>query len=191
MRQKSQDRSSSLQWLVNHGESEEGKVCKRYTIENLRVCREAFKTIFCVGNNRLDRINKLGNKDLGKPKSAGRPTSMRTLVLISWMKSFFQTRVETLPNKDIQHLPDNYSKKEVWKIYDSSLGEMDKTSKISYRAFTRVWDENFSHVKIPPVNHFSACADCEEFKSLRDQAITDYDKRKWCFNLFIHEIMKC
>ncbi len=101
---------------------------------------------------------------------------MKTLVLIEWLQDFFKTRVESLPNKNILHLPDNYTKWEIFKLFNSQYVTRDATAKIQYEAFTRIWRQNFSHVKIPPVSRFSACADCEEFKTMRDKAISDVEK---------------
>jgi hypothetical protein len=151
---------------------------KEYAVGNIKVCRKAFKEVFCVGNSRLARVNSKYNEDL-KPDRGSKPRLLKTLVLTSWLKSFFETRVEMLPNKNVCHLPDNYSKYEVWKIYTSSLVDSDETCQFSYRSFMRIWKIDFPHVKIPPINRFSACADCVEFKTLRDKAITDVEKRKY------------
>lgn len=56
LRQKSQDRSLSFQWLVKQEENKEGKSQRVYTVEQKKVCRRAFKEVYCVGNHRLDRI---------------------------------------------------------------------------------------------------------------------------------------
>lgn len=176
-RQKSQDRSSSLQWLVNQSgnKGEGGRLC--YSIGKRNVCREAFKNVFCVGNDRLSRITKLGNRDVMPPKAVGRPKAIMSLVVTSWLHEFFKTRVESLPNKNVLHLPDNYTKFEVWKIFQCTFGSKDETAKnITYRAFVKIWNEKFPNVKIPPVSRFSACADCEEFKALRDKASSQREK---------------
>lgn len=152
-----------------------------YKVEDTIVCRKAFKAVFCIGNDRLRRIFQFGNHQIGK--SPGRPIGLAGLVVRSWMKDFFKTRVESLPNKDnIVHLPDNYSKTEVWKIYQSTVGNSDLSASVGYRQFAKIWKSDFPQVKIPTVNRFSTCANCEEFKSMRDKADNEVEKRKYvCF----------
>jgi hypothetical protein len=178
-RQKSQDRSLSLQWLINREGDEEDKWARtHFRIQGGIVCREAFKSVFCVGNDRILRITRKRNRSLAFDTPAGRPKELQGFLITCWLEDFFKTRVESLPNKDVLHLPDNYTKREVWKLFTSQYGERDQGSKCSYRHFVRVWSSQFSHVKIPPVNRFSACADCEYFKTMRDKAVTDAEKSK-------------
>jgi hypothetical protein len=127
----------------------------------------------------LTRLSRLKNQNLEYPKSVGKAITDASYVVISWMKNFFETHCESLPNKEVVHLPDNYSKLEVYNLYKSSFVKMDSTVNISYRNWCKLWEKRFPLVKIPAVNRFSVCADCEEFKSIREKAITAEDKSKF------------
>jgi hypothetical protein len=176
-RQKSQDRSLALQWMLKRREGDgENSTQLKFNVGDISVCRQAFKAVFCVGNDRIARIAKANGGDVLRLDLVGRPRNMKTLVLIEWLRDFFKTRVESLPNKNILHLPDNYTKWEICKLFNSQYGTRDETTKVQYEAFTRIWRQNFPHVKIPPVSRFSACADCEEFKTIRDKAISNVEK---------------
>lgn len=90
-----------------------------YTIDSKTCCRKGFKKLFSIGNNRLQKISKdlfcrIHNDPFCREKSATH------LILLQWLNDFFQTNVESLPNKDIFHLPDNWTKAEV---YDAFLTE--------------------------------------------------------------------
>jgi len=181
----SQDRPLSLQWLVRQSGirndedfKNKGRQARAYKILGHKVCREGFKTVFCVGNHMLTRLSKLKNQNLEWPKSVGKAITDASYVVVSWMKNFFETHCESLPNKKVVHLPDNYSKLEVYNLYKSTFVKLDTTANISYRSWCKLWKAHFPLVKIPAVNRFSACADCEEFKSIREKAITAEEKSK-------------
>ena len=188
-RQDSQHRPSSLQWLVQGKEDERdghqdgGRYIQknsrgRFRIKGHPVCRIAFKAVFCISNNLLQRLQGSNNASLYSPRLGGRPLSNATCVVTTWMKNFFETHCESLPNKDIVHLPDNFSKFKVWNLYKSTYQILDRDSSVSYRTWCKLWSRNFAHVKIPVVNRFSVCADCEEFKSIREKAVSPEEKRK-------------
>ena len=182
----SQDRPLSLQWLVRQSgtrideDSEmKGRYRRPYKILGHTVCRKGFKSVFCVGNHMLTRLTLLRNQNLEYPKPVGKAITDASYVVQSWMKNFFETHCESLPNKEVVHLPDNYSKLEVYNLYKSTFVKMDSTVSISYRNWCKLWKKHFPLVKIPVVNRFSVCADCEEFKSIREKAVTPEDKSKF------------
>jgi hypothetical protein len=197
-RLKPQDRSLSLQWLVENGSGEievdgpldtqhslvEPYSRKAYKILDKVCCRAAFKLVFCVGNQILSRLDRLQNKDIMVQKQVGRPVRGVTLILVQWMKDFFEFHCEKLPQKDVIHLPDSYSKLEVWQTFKTSFSNFDKGANVTYRFWCKTWKKHFSHVKIPHVNRFGVCADCEEFKTIRDKAIIAEEKSKSCKRTF-------
>lgn len=190
----SQDRPLSLQWLVRKSEigieddSESKKDSLRhdraYKVLDVLVCRKAFKAVFCVGNHMLSRLSKLKNDNLQYHKPVGAPITHTSYVVISWMKTFFDTHCESLPNKEVVHLPDNYSKLEVYNVYKSSFVNLDTSCNITYRRWCKLWNIHFPLVKIPQVNRFSVCADCEEFKSIREKAVTTEDRGEFKYDFF-------
>ena len=165
-RQESQHRPSSLQWLVQgkedkrDGHQDGGRYIQKnsrgkFRIKGHPVCRIAFKAVFCISNNLLQRLQGSNNASLYSPRLGGRPLSNATCVVTTWMKNFFETHCESLPNKDIVHLPDNFSKFKVWNLYKSTYQILDRDSSVSYRTWCKLWSRNFAHVKIPVVNRFS------------------------------------
>ena len=84
---------------------------------------------------------------------------------------------ENQPNKKGRHLPDNYSKAEVFKIYMASLDADREDGHASFSSFHRVWGKSFPEVKIPAVNRFSQCSHCRYYKTLRDKGPSLMDKR--------------
>jgi hypothetical protein len=94
------------------------------------------------------------------------------------MEDFFSHNCEKLPNKDVSHLPDNFLKFEVWKIFKSKLSHFDQCAKMTYQFWCKIWEKYFLLVKIPKVNCFEACADCEEFKIIHEKAMTIEEKIK-------------
>lgn len=89
----------------------------------------------------------------------GRPNKKQTLLVVSWLESFFKTRVEHLPNKKILQLPDSFSKLEVWNIYKEEFSSHVQLQPITYKYFYKIWNRLFSNVKIPKVNKFNSCVD--------------------------------
>ena len=77
-----------------------------YNISGKSICREGFKKLFSIGNDRLKRVSqdifcRIANDAQCKEKSTVQ------LGVVQWLNDFFKTNVESLPNKDIFHLPDN------------------------------------------------------------------------------------
>ena len=126
----------------------------------------------------LTRLRYLKNHSVELQKSAGRVRSSRSYILEFLMQDVFSKNCEKLPNKDIIHLLDSFSKLEVWKIFKSSFSNFNKNKNITYRFFCKVWKKHFPNIKIPRMNRFGVCADCEEFKTIRDKAVTAEEKSK-------------
>lgn len=197
-RLKCQDRPLSLQWLVGEGDTQnedqirfggedfrpQNSLMCDYKVFGRGVCRQAFKLVFCIGNHSLDRLRFLKNQNAEVKKPLGRVRGSLSYILESWMQDFFENNCEKLPNKDILHLPDSYSKLEVWKLFKSTFADYDKTEKVTYRYWCKMWTNHFPNVKIPKLNRFGVCADCEEFKTIREKAVTADEKSK---KLFVYE----
>lgn len=149
---------------------------RSYIVNGRTFCREGFKKLFSVGNTRIQRVSdnlltRLSNDTFCKDKSS------TTLGLLAWLNKFFATNVESLPNKDIFHLPDNWTKAEVYDAYQSEIMLREEEG-TTYSWFCRMWNAEFSRVRIPRRSRFSTCAPCSEFKALRDKAVTIQDKSK-------------
>ncbi len=159
-----------------------------YKVLDNECCRKAFKLVFCVGNHMLDRLRRKKNQDVMAERPLGRPKNALYFIVEQWMKDYFEFNCEKLPNKEIIHLPDSLSKWDVWKTFRSTFPSLEKAVQVNYRYWCRIWEKDFPHVKIPNVNRFGVCADCEEFKTIRDKAVTSDDKSK-LKKILLHENM--
>ena len=147
-----------------------------YCVNGKRICRNAFKKLYSVGNDRLQRVSrdiffKIENDVFRKEKSSV------SLSFVQWMTTFLSKHVESLPNKDLFHLPDNWTKGEVFEMFKVDLLEREETT-MTYGYFCRLWLEEFPRVRIPEHSHFTACTPCTEFKHLRDKATLEVEKSK-------------
>ncbi len=155
-----------------------------YEVEGNAFCRTGFKKLFSVGNNRLQRVShgmfSRFQKDVFRKEKSGNHLS-----LVEWLKDFFKTNVESLPNKDIFHLPDNWTKLEVFDAFQND-SKMRKETSVTYSYFCRIWEKEFPRVRIPKRSRFSTCAPCTEFKALRDKATLETERSE-----FICQVCLC
>ena len=149
-----------------------------YTVNGNSFCREAFKKLYSVGNDRLKRVSadifcRIESDRFQREKSTTQ------LALEQWLNDFFSTNVESLPDKDIFHLPDNWTKLEVFEAFkaDASLRE---SKSLTYLWFCRIWNIEFPRVRIPKRSRFSTCTSCTKLKALRAKATLESEKSMLC-----------
>lgn len=147
-----------------------------YVVNGKQFCRQGFKKLYSVGNNRLQRVSedifcRVRNETFSKDKSTTH------IGLVQWLNQFFATNVECLPNKDIFHLPDNWTKLEVFDAFKNEVLSREEAG-MTYSWFCRIWNLEFPRVRIPKRSRFSTCAPCTEFKALRDKATLEAEKSK-------------
>ena len=83
-----------------------------YHIGNVLLCRKEFKMLHSIGNCRLSRIQERLEND---PTFYSEVRYKREVVPFAnnaktWTKDFFSNHGECMPNKDIIHIPDNFSR---------------------------------------------------------------------------------
>ncbi len=105
------------------------------------------------------------------------PTSLHHNV-VQWLNGFFCKNVDSQPDKDIHHLPDNWTKMEVYETFKSEM-TLREEQDVAYSYFCRIWLKHYSWVRIPSRSRFSTCAPCTEFKALRDKATLEEEKSKY------------
>ncbi|KAL3685046.1 hypothetical protein R1sor_003068 [Riccia sorocarpa] len=111
------ERSVYLESLVTKLES--GGVIFRLS-QKLTVCHKAFKIIFCVGNSRLQRL-RLQDKHPASIDTVARQPSAEAFILLEWLDSFFLSHCERQPTDGKYHLPNNFTKKEVYDHYRTDM----------------------------------------------------------------------
>ncbi|KAL3695312.1 hypothetical protein R1sor_009388 [Riccia sorocarpa] len=164
------ERSVYLETLVTKLES--GGVVFRLS-QNLTVCRKAFKIIFCVGNSRLQRL-RLQDKHPASIDTIARQPSAEAFILLEWLDSFFLSHCERQPADGKYHLPNNFTKKEVYDHYRTDMVQVREC--LQYSSFKHYWVKFYPLVTIPTTNKFSVCDFCELYKSKRDKSVTNIEK---------------
>jgi hypothetical protein len=147
-----------------------------YVVNGISLCREGFKKLYSLGNDRLQRVAKDIFCQI-MPNTFTKEKSTTQLALEQWLNNFFSTNVESLPHKDIFHLADNWTK---FEVFDSFRNEtvVREEATLTYSWFCRIWKLEFPRVRIPKRSRFSTCAPCTEFKALRDKATLEADRSK-------------
>ncbi|KAL3683611.1 hypothetical protein R1sor_001633 [Riccia sorocarpa] len=174
------ERSVYLESLVTKLES--GGVVFRLS-QNLTVCRKAFKIIFCVGNSRLQRL-RLQDKHHASIDTVARQPSAEAFILLEWLDSFFLSHCERQPADGKYHLPNNFTKKEVYDHYRTDMVQVREC--LQYSSFKHYWVKFYPLVTIPTTNKFSVCDFCELYKSKRDKSVTNIEKAEAVQALKLH-----
>jgi hypothetical protein len=112
-----------------------------YCIGNILLCRTTLKKIHSIGNLRLSRIQaRLENYPSFYSKvHHGRESRPLKNTTLSWMCNLFSKHGECMPDRDTIHIPDNFSRREIYnlyKVYDE--GVEGNGNFITYAYFTRM-----------------------------------------------------
>ncbi|KAL3694379.1 hypothetical protein R1sor_008030 [Riccia sorocarpa] len=164
------ERAVYLESLVT--KLEKGGVVFRLS-QTLTVCRKAFKIIFCVGNSRLQRL-RLPDKHPASIDTIARQPSAEAFILLEWLDSFFLSHCERQPVDGKYHLPNNFTKKEVYDHYRTDMVQVREC--LQYSSFKHYWVKFYPLVTIPTTNKFYVCDFCELYKSKRDKGVTSLEK---------------
>lgn len=154
----------------------------RYTVLDEIVCRRCFLKVFCVSNQRMKFF--LARSRFGEEVMQCSYTMRETPELSfvnNWLDVFVGYNGENLQNCKFTHLPDNFTKAEVYNLYVETLKERNMPM-LSLCSFLRVWRKYFSHVKIPKKTRMGVCQICAELKAKRDTAKTSEQKGKLDLN---------
>lgn len=76
---------------------------------------------------------------------------------------------------DIFHLPDNWTKLEVFEAFQMESLLREEAS-LTYSWFCRIWNLEFPRVQTPKRSRFSTCGSCTEFKALREKAMLEAER---------------
>jgi hypothetical protein len=143
-----------------------------YHIGNILLCRKAFKKIHSIGNLRLSRIQTRLEKypSFYSKVHHGRESGPFTNTTLSWMRDLFSKHGECMLDRDTIHIPDNFSRREIYNLYKGYVEGVEGNSNfITYANFTRIWKKQFNNVCIPKKSRMGICSICATLKSRRDQ----------------------
>lgn len=123
-----------------------------------------------VGNFCLSRIQNRLEKDpiYYSEVCYKREIGPSTITAMSWMKDLFSKHGECMPNKDTIHIPDNFSRWEIYNLYrEYAKGAEGDGNFITYSYFTRIWRNIINNVRIPKKTRMGICSTCAYLKSKR------------------------
>jgi hypothetical protein len=147
-----------------------------YRIGNILLCRKAFKKIHSIGNLRLSRIQTRLEKDHSFYSKVHHGQESGSLIdtAFSLMCDFFSKHGECIPDRDTIHIPDNFSRREIYNLYKGYVegveGVEGNGNFITYTYnFTRIWKKQFNNVCIPKKSRMGILSVCATLKSRRDK----------------------
>jgi hypothetical protein len=87
------------------------------------------------------------------------------------MHDFFSKHGECMPDRDIIHIPNNFSRREIDKLYKGYVEGVEGNGNfITYAHFTRIWKKKFNNVCITKKSRMEICSTCATFKSIRHKS---------------------
>ena len=131
-----------------------------YTISGINVCWSAWITVLGITRRRFfelkrDFLNGRRNERHGAALTS-RETPHREAV-INFLDRYFQENCDYMPNSSVWHLTSSSRKADV---FQELREDMQSTSQpvCSESFFRKIWNERYSHVKIPKVGLCRAVA---------------------------------
>ena len=65
------------------------------------------------------------------------------------MHDFFSKHGESMLDRETIHIPDNFSRQEIYNLYKEFVQAEGNNNFIKYAYFTRLWKIEFNNVRIP------------------------------------------
>jgi hypothetical protein len=131
---------------------------------------KAFKKIHSVGNLHLSRFQRRLEKNpyFYSKVHHGQESGLLTNTTLSWMRDFFSKHGECMPDKDTIHILDNFSRREIYNLYNGyAEGVEGNNTFITYAYFTRIWKKQFNNFYIPRKSRMGICSIFVTLKSRR------------------------
>lgn len=150
----------------------------KYAVSDVAVCRASFLKVFSISNLRIQKIKANVTQESFSLAFSSHETPQYCF-LKQWLGNFITFNGEVQPNSNFTHLPDNFTKREVYNLYVESQKD-SQNSTLSLPSFLRIWRQDFSHVKIPKKSRMGVCQICAELKAKRDTAKTTEEKCELC-----------
>ena len=93
-----------------------------------------------------------------------------TTMISSWIDHFVWRWTEKMPHKTFLHLPSSFTKTMIYHqcaVQCKYVNSKQVWTSPCCRMFLMVWCQNFGHVRIPRLNHFSKCNFCARWTLMR------------------------
>ena len=127
-----------------------------YTVSGKTVCETCWRLVCGLRYNKFSALQKKfksgvvavqhGRKGIIQPHEG-------TLRMTSWLKMFTEKVGDRMPMSEEIHLPSCLTKIDIFNLANDDLkqGDTGSASCISLSSFYSLWEEKFSHIKIPKV----------------------------------------
>ncbi|KAL3701797.1 hypothetical protein R1sor_019819 [Riccia sorocarpa] len=167
------------------GEVDSGFVLSKLTPECLNKEQRQFcckKT--CVWNLGINRLRS-ERKRYFRLSQTERAVYLESLVTkLEKGGVVFRLSQNLTPADGKYHLPNNFTKKEVYDHYMTDMVQVREC--LQYSSFKHYWVKFYPLVTIPITNKFHVCDFCELYKSKRDKGVTSIEKAEAVEALKLH-----
>ena len=149
----SRQRQWILDYIHTHSEcSEDAAACHiTYLISGKGVCFKVWLTSLDLSASRFYEIRSLYIKGIVTiERSFKKDLPPKSKRAIEWMRGYFDLIGDYMPDRGIINLPQCLSRNLVYELLVEELREKGTT--VSLPQFYKIWDDQFTHVHIPPVS---------------------------------------
>ncbi|KAL3698852.1 hypothetical protein R1sor_012928 [Riccia sorocarpa] len=128
---------------------------------------------------------RLQDKHPASIDTVARQPSAEAFILLEWLDSFFLSHCERQHADGKYHLPNNFTKKEVYDHYRTDTVQVHEC--LQYSSFKHYSVKFYPLVTIPATNKFSVCDFCKLYKSKHDKGVTRIEKAEVVEALKLHK----
>lgn len=124
-----------------------------FSISGFQVCWNAFVKVLGITERRFFELNKdflNGRRSAEHGSFFTSKACPQTEAAKSFLQKYFSENCDYMPNSNVWHLTSSSRKVEVYEEFRETMQATGKPS-CSQSLFRRIWNTDFSHVKIPKV----------------------------------------
>ena len=144
---------AKLQWIVDYINTHSTHAMDvTFMISGKIVCQSLWMSTLGICTSLYFKAkNKASNGCIHVFKDIHRKPLERSNQAVAWMHNYFSLVGDYMPHRMVVHLPSNLSKLLVYHRMADEMKRRRHEQVVSQSQFFRLWDDNFSHVKIPKV----------------------------------------
>ena len=134
----------------------------RYYISGIKVCWSAWTKVLGITCRRFFELKReflLGRRCACHGASLTTKDCPQSKAVINFLDRYFTENCDYMPNSSMWHLTSSSRKNEVFKEFQETTESTGQPS-CSESLFRKIWNERYSHVKIPKVSHKIQCRNC-------------------------------
>jgi len=170
----SKNEVEKLQWLID-------LLSTFYNVENNEisllvlgrlVCRDAFLVYYGISQYKFYvALNRIKNENLVVVHGNSLRDYKKSLhdLCYTYLQKIVENFGDKQPDSDEVHLPSHCLKSDIYEEFINSIKDtMIQDDFPSYRTFRQVWEDSFSHLKIPKKNRMGICDLCVKLSNEKD-----------------------